>query len=67
MTSMSREVLEEILARAIEDNAFRTHLLDAPGEALEGYTLTDRERDAFIAGDLRELLMAAHLGSDAPD
>lgn len=56
---MSREVLEEILARALEDDAFRARLLAAPADALEGYALTDGERDALIAGDLRAILLAS--------
>ena len=64
---MSREMLEEILARAMEDDAFRTQLLDAPTEALEGYALTIEERDAFIAGDLKALLLAARLSSRISD
>ena len=64
---MSREVLEEILARAMEDETFRTQLLDAPAAALEGYALTAQELHAFTSGDLRELLVAAHQGSYAPD
>ncbi len=58
---MSGEVVEEILVRAMEDDAFRAQLLRAPAEALEGYALTDAERDAFVLGDLRALL-AAHAG-----
>jgi len=54
---VSREKLEEILARAIEDDAFRTRLLAAPAEALAGYELSAEERQAFLAGSLRELLL----------
>ncbi|HXF82146.1 MAG TPA: Os1348 family NHLP clan protein [bacterium] len=54
---MSREKLEEILARAMEDGAFRSRLLAAPAEALAGYELTAEERQAFLAGSLRELLL----------
>jgi len=54
---VSREKLEEILARAIEDDAFRTRLLAAPAEALAGYDLSAEERQAFLAGSLRELLL----------
>jgi len=64
---MSREVLEEILTRAMEDDAFRTQLMDAPTEALEGYALTVQERHAFVAGDLKALLLAAHLGARFSD
>jgi hypothetical protein len=61
MTAMSRNVLEEILARAMEDDAFRSRLLAAPAQALESYHLTPQERQAFIAGDLRQILLAADL------
>ncbi len=55
---MSRLALEEILARAIEDERFRDRLLEAPAEALEGYDLSAIERQALISGDLRGLLLA---------
>lgn len=55
---MSRDVLEEILARAIEDDAFRRRLLTAPDRAVDGYELTPQEREAFISGDLRRILLA---------
>lgn len=53
---MSRAALEEILARAIEDHTFRERLLQSPSEALAGYDLSEEERQAFIAGNLQELL-----------
>jgi len=53
---VSRVALEEILARAIEDHRFRERLLHSPAEALSGYDLSEEERQAFIAGNLRELL-----------
>ncbi|MGH2348277.1 MAG: Os1348 family NHLP clan protein [bacterium] len=56
---MSRDVLEEILARAMEDDAFRNRLLTAPAQALESYRLSPQERQAFISGDLRQILLAA--------
>ena len=36
-------------------------------EALEGYALTVQERHAFVAGDLKALLLAAHLGARFSD
>jgi len=63
---MSGEVVEEILARAMEDDAFRAQLLRAPIEALKGYALTTEERDAFVLGDLRALL-ATHVGRPGQD
>lgn len=56
---MSRQALEEILARAMEDQEFRSRLLREPEPALAGYDLTAQERDALIAGDLRQVLLAA--------
>ena len=64
---MSREALEEIMARAMQDDEFRARLLAAPRKALEDYVLTDQERDVFIAGDLRGLLLAARTYSAAPN
>lgn len=55
--AVSRETLEEILARAVEDDAFRVRLLSAPAQALAGYDLSVEEREAFLAGSLRELLL----------
>ncbi len=55
---MSREAVEEILSRAIEDDGFRDRLLHSPAEALEGYDLSLDERQALIAGDLRKVLQA---------
>ena len=56
---MSRDVLEEILARALEDDTFRSRLLTAPAQALESYQLSAQERQAFMSGDLRQILLAA--------
>jgi hypothetical protein len=61
MAVMSRDILEEILARAMEDDAFRSRLLAAPAQALESYHLTPQERQAFVSGDLRQILLAADL------
>jgi hypothetical protein len=57
---MSRQAIEEVLARAMEDEEFRLRLLREPEPALKGYDLTPQERDALIAGDLRRVLLAAH-------
>ncbi|HEV8354633.1 MAG TPA: Os1348 family NHLP clan protein [bacterium] len=64
---MSRDVLEEILSRAMEDDAFRTRLLTAPAQALESYQLSAQEREAFMSGDLRQILLAADLASGDSD
>ncbi len=55
---MSRQALEEVLARAMEDDGFREWLLAAPAEALDGYDLSAEELQALIAGDLRSVLLA---------
>lgn len=57
--TVSRQAIEEVLARAMEDEAFRLRLLEEPEPALKGYDLTPQERDALIAGDLRRVLLAA--------
>lgn len=54
---MSRGALEEILARAVDDDPFRRLLLLVPAEAVAGYDLTGQERQALIAGDLRRILL----------
>lgn len=54
---MSRQALEEVLARAMEDDSFREWLLADPAEALDGYDLSAEELQAFIAGDLRSVLL----------
>jgi|DewCreStandDraft_5_1066085.scaffolds.fasta_scaffold37683_3 hypothetical protein len=55
---MSRQALEEVLARAMEDDGFREWLLVSPTEALDGYDLSAEELQAFLAGDLRSVLLA---------
>jgi hypothetical protein len=62
---MSREVLEEILARAMEDDVFRARLLRRPAEALDGYALSTQELQAFLSGNLRELLLSVKDGEQA--
>lgn len=57
---MSRQAIEEVLARAMEDEEFRLRLLREPEPALNGYDLTPQEREALIAGDLRLVLLAAN-------
>jgi hypothetical protein len=59
---MDRRAVEEILARAIEDEQFRAQLVHAPAEAVAGYDLTARERQAIIDGDLRRVLLS--VGTD---
>lgn len=64
---MSREALEEILARAMEDETFCNRLLQTPGNALTGYDLTAEEREALIGGNLREILLTVRRrGSSSP-
>jgi hypothetical protein len=44
---MSAQVVKEIAARAIQDDAFRTQLQADPAKTLAGYDLTDAERQAL--------------------
>ena len=41
-----------VLDRAADDNAFIGQLTDQPSRALEGYSLTLKERAALLGGDL---------------
>ncbi len=59
---MSREALEEILDPDHKGGVFRTQLPNTPAQVL-GHTLVIQERHASIAASLRELLLAAHMGS----
>ncbi len=43
-TNDMSDTFVEIVARAVNDEAFRHLLLSNPQEALEGYALTDEER-----------------------
>lgn len=54
---MSRESVEEILARAMEDGTFRESLIRTPAEALSGYDLSPEELQALVTGDLRQILL----------
>lgn len=63
---MSQEVLQEILARALEDGRFRQRLLDDPDRALHGYDLSPEEREALIAGNLRDLLLTVDRAGEDP-
>jgi hypothetical protein len=62
--AVSRQALEEVLARAMEDNQFRGRMLREPAEALDGYDLSPQERQALIAGDLRQLLLTVEAPKD---
>jgi hypothetical protein len=44
---MSQEVLQAVIRRAIEDEAFRQLLFSDPQTALEGFNLTDEEQALF--------------------
>jgi hypothetical protein len=44
---MSAQVVKEIVARAIQDDAFRAELQGNPDGVLAGYDLTDTERQAL--------------------
>ena len=54
---MSLETVAEILARALEDEEFRSRLLKNPVETLAGYDLSPAETAAFVGGELRTLVM----------
>jgi hypothetical protein len=41
---MSDTAVKEIIERAINDEAFRNKLFNNPGEALQGYDLSDADR-----------------------
>ncbi|MEJ2748344.1 MAG: Os1348 family NHLP clan protein [Anaerolineae bacterium] len=41
---MSEAVVKKIIEKAVEDEKFRHHLFNNPGNALAGYKLTDAER-----------------------
>ena len=49
---MSDTVVKEIIERAINDEAFRNLLFNNPGEALQGYDLSDEDRK--LLEDLNE-------------
>lgn len=55
---MSRDAVEEVLIRAIDDDLFRRRLLAAPADAVTGYELAAAERQAIVAEDLKRLLLA---------
>ena len=50
----------KVLDRAADDNAFIGQLTDHSSEALDGYSLTSRERAALLSGDIRWI--EAHVG-----
>lgn len=50
---MSRQALDAVLERAMNDAAFRAQLASEPAKALAGYDLTLEERAAFQRGSAR--------------
>ncbi len=57
---MSREHLEAIVRRAINDSAFRELLTSDPDSALSGYDLSEEERELLAnpqGADFNELLL----------
>ena len=44
---MSQDAVSQIIGRAAVDAAFRELLFSNPAQALQGYNLTDDERDAL--------------------
>ena len=57
---MSRDSLDKIVQKAINDSAFRAKLASNPLDAITGFDLDDEERALFEAAkgkDFNELLM----------
>lgn len=54
--AVSLEAVAEVLARAVEDEEFRTRLVENPADALADYDLSPTEMAAFRGGELRRLL-----------
>jgi hypothetical protein len=54
---MSRQAVGKVVRQALEDEPYRTALIERPYDALEGYDLEPEEQGALIAGD--ELGLAA--------
>jgi hypothetical protein len=52
---MSRYAINSLLYRLKKDPALRARFLADPAEAVAGADLTDAERAAFVAGDMRRL------------
>lgn len=52
---MSRESVNEIIGRALEDEQFRALLSDQPYDALDGYDLDPEEQGALIAASEPDL------------
>jgi hypothetical protein len=46
-TPVSQDAVSQIIGRAAVDAAFRELLFSNPAQALQGYNLTDDERDAL--------------------
>jgi hypothetical protein len=44
---MSQDAVSQIIGRAVTDAEFRGLLLSSPEQALEGYDLTDHEKEAL--------------------
>ena len=58
---MSDTFVSEIIARAVNDEAFRHLLLTNPGEALSGYAVTGEQR--VMLGNLNENNLAEFAGA----
>jgi hypothetical protein len=52
---MSRYAINSLLYRLKKDPALRARFIENPRAAIAGADLTDVERAAFIAGDMRKI------------
>ena len=54
---MTKESVKEVIVKAFSDSEYRDLLLSKPKEALEGYELSDEERDNLsnLSADLFDL------------
>jgi hypothetical protein len=52
---MSRYAINSLLYRLKKDSAFRARFIEDPRAAIADADLTDAERGAFLAGDMRKI------------
>jgi len=51
---MTKDIVEQIIGRAVMDEEFRELLFSSPEKALAGYNLTDQQRDELAERARRE-------------